>query len=80
MKFQHVQKKMTLVFYVFPKLETAKNVVRKISKKTRFKTPFDSQHVKGSQTLFKSATKHFYHIFLITLGYIKFENVPLSDI
>ena len=63
MKFQHVQKKMTLVFYVFPKLETAKNVVGKISKKTRFKTPFDSQHVKGSQTLFKSATKHFYHIF-----------------
>ena len=48
MKFQHVQKKMTLVFYVFPKLETAKNVVGKISKKTRFKTPFDSQHVKGS--------------------------------
>ena len=31
--------------------------------KTLFITAFDSQPVKGSQTLLKSAWQHFYHIF-----------------
>ena len=41
---------MALIAYVFSKLETAKDLVRKLSKKIRFKAPFDSQHAKGSQT------------------------------
>ena len=41
--------------YVFPNFRTAKDVVMQMSKKLRFRTPFDSQHVKGSQTLVKSA-------------------------
>ena len=40
---------------VFPKLPTVKDLVRPPSKKHCFRTPFDSQHVKGSQTLVKSA-------------------------
>ena len=28
----------------------------------RFRTPFDSQHTKGSQTMLKSAQQHFQHI------------------
>ena len=46
---------MTLIAYVFPKLWTAEGVVRKTPKKPRFRTPFDSQHTKWSQTLLKSA-------------------------
>ena len=45
------KKKMTLIADVFSKLETAKNVVKKMSRKSRFKPPFDSQHAKGYQTL-----------------------------
>ena len=45
---------MTLVAYLFPKLRTPKNVVRYMSKKSRFKVPFDRQHGKRVQTLFPS--------------------------
>ena len=60
---QYVQKKMTLTAYVFPKLQTAKEVVRNMSKMTHFETPFDTRHAKGSQTQLKSAPQHFSHIF-----------------
>ena len=59
--------KMMLIANEFPKLETVKNLVRPLSKKRRFRKSFDSQHVKESQTLVKSAWEHFYHFF-ITLG------------
>ena len=51
---------MTRIAYVFPKLQTAKDVVRLIFKRT----PFHIQHVKGSQTLVKYARQHFCHPFL----------------
>ena len=54
---------MTLIAYLFPKLQTAKDGVRQTSKKHRFRTHFDSQHVKGSESLVKSAWQHFYHNF-----------------
>ena len=57
------QKKMSLIAYVFPKLETAKDVVSEMSKKQRFRAPFDSQHPKGCKTLVKSTWNHLYHIF-----------------
>ena len=40
--FKFFEKKIIIIVYVFPKLQTAKNVVRQISKKPRFGTPFDS--------------------------------------
>ena len=54
---------MTLIGYVFPKLQTTKDFVRQMSKRRHFRTSFDSQHVKGSQILVKSAWPHFYYIF-----------------
>ena len=39
----------------FPKLHNVKDFVRPLSKKRRLKTSFDSQHVKGPQTLVKAA-------------------------
>ena len=54
---------MTLIPNVFPKIRTAKDVVRKISKKARFRTQFNSEHTKVSQTLLKLALLNFYHLF-----------------
>ena len=36
LNFEHFQKKMSLIVYVFPKLQTLKNVVRQMSKKSRW--------------------------------------------
>ena len=61
--FEHFEKKtMTLITYVFQKIRTAKDAVRQMSKKPRFRTLSDSQHVKWSQTLVISVRQHFYHI------------------
>ena len=37
------------------KLQAVKDLVRPLCKKQCFTTPFDSQHVKGPQTLVKTA-------------------------
>ena len=43
---EHFQKKMTLIAYVFPKLPTTKNVLRQMSKSSRFREPVDRRHSK----------------------------------
>ena len=53
---------MTLIADSFPKLRTAKNVVRYMSKKSRFKVPFDRKHGKRVQALFPSELQHRYQI------------------
>ena len=50
-----VEKKMIVIATLFRKLQTVKDLVRRLSEKHRFKALFDSQHVKGSQTLVTSA-------------------------
>ena len=62
LNLEHFQKKMTLIADLFPKLRTAKNVVRYMSKKSRFKVPFDRKHGKRVQALFPSKPQHRYHI------------------
>ena len=49
--------------YLFPQLRTAYNMVRQISKKSRFGRPFDKEQGKRSQTLFESAQQQLYHIY-----------------
>ena len=58
-----VKIKVTLTPDVLPKMWTAKDVFIQTCKEPRFRTPFDSQQAKGSQTLLKSTPHHFYHIF-----------------
>ena len=70
---------MTVQANVFPKLQLVKDLVRPLSKKRRFTTSFESQHVKASQTLVKSRWEHFYHILPLS-GVTDFENISLSDI
>ena len=54
---------MTLIADLFPKLRTPENVARYMSKKSRFKGPFDNEDGKRIQTLLQSAQQHCYHIY-----------------
>ena len=45
------QKKMMLTAFVFPKLPTTKNVLRQMSKSSRFREPLDRQHGKWAEAL-----------------------------
>ena len=49
LNFDHFQKKMTLVDDVFPILWTPKNVLRSMSKKSRFREPFKQHNRKWVQ-------------------------------
>ena len=53
---------MTFIADLLPKLRTPINVVTYLSKKSRFKGPFDRQHGKRVQTLLQSEPQHRYHI------------------
>ena len=52
--FEHLQKKMTLIAYVFPKLPTKKNVLSQMSKSSRFREPVDRRHGKWAEALIQS--------------------------
>ena len=54
---------MTLIAELFPKSGTPKNVVRLMSKNSRFRRPSEKQHGKRVQTLSKSERQHLYHIY-----------------
>ena len=51
--FKSFKKKKIVIANVFPKLLTVKELARALSKKHCFRTFFESQDVKGSQTLVK---------------------------
>ena len=51
LNFEHFLKKMTLIAYVFPKLPTTKNVLRQMSKSSRFREPIDRRHSKRAEAL-----------------------------
>ena len=49
LNFEHFQKKMALIAYVFSKLPTTKNVLRQMSKCSRFREPVDRGHGKRAE-------------------------------
>ena len=51
---------MTLLAYLFLRLRPAKNVVRYMCKKSRFRLPFQKEHGKLVSTLFKFEWQHLY--------------------
>ena len=51
LSLEHFQKNMTLIAYVFTKLTTTKNVLRQVSKSSRFKEPLDKRHGKRAEAL-----------------------------
>ena len=63
----------------FPKLRTPENVVRYMSKKSRFAGPFDRQHGKRVQTLLRSGTTALSSYLLIILEVIESEKVCFTQ-
>ena len=60
------KKRMTLIAYLFLRLRPAKNVVRYMFKKSRFRLPFQEEHGKRVPTLFELERQHLYHIYWST--------------
>ena len=52
---------MIVIATLFQKLQTVKDLLSPLSEKYRFRTSFESQHVKESQPYIKSARQHFHH-------------------
>ena len=50
LNFQHFQKKITLIAYVFLKLPTTKEVLCYMSKRSHLREPFDRRHGKRAET------------------------------
>ena len=48
---EHFQKKTTFIAYIIPKLPTTKNLLRQMSKSSRFREPVDRRHGKLAEAL-----------------------------
>ena len=48
---EHFQKKRTFIAYIIPKLPTTKNLLRQMSKSSRFREPVDRRHGKWAEAL-----------------------------
>ena len=70
------KKKNIFTANVFPKLVSVQRLVTPLSIQRRLKSFFDSQHVKGLQTVVKSSLEHFYHIFSSLWGEIIWKTSP----
>ena len=60
------RKNMTLIAYLFLRLQLVKNVVRYMCKKSLFRLLSQNQHGKLGSTLFKFERQHHYHIYWST--------------
>ena len=60
------KKRMALIAYLFLRLQTAKNVVRYMCKKSRFRLPFQKEYAKRESTLIKSKRQNLHHIYWST--------------
>ena len=60
---ENFETNMIFIAYVFPKLQTANNLVRQMFKRCCFRRPFDKQDGERFQTLLKSAQQHLYHFY-----------------
>ena len=54
LNFEHFLKKRTFIAYVFPKLPTTKNLLRQMSKSSRFREPVDRRYDKWAEALIQS--------------------------
>ena len=48
---EHFQKNRTFIDYLFPKLPTTKNVLRQMSKSSRFRERLERRHSKWAEAL-----------------------------
>ena len=54
LNFEKFQKKRTVIAYVFPKLPTTTNLLRQMSKSSRFREPVGRRHGKWAEALIQS--------------------------
>ena len=54
LNLEHFQKNWTFIAYVFPKLPTTKNLLRQMSKSSRFREPVYRRHGKWAEALIQS--------------------------
>ena len=54
LNFEHFKKKRTFIAYVFPKLPITKDLLRQMSKSSRFREPVDRRHGKWAEALIQS--------------------------
>ena len=73
-----LKKIMIVIAITFPILQTVKFLVKPISKKLHFRTSFDSQYIKSSQTLVESWWEHFHNIFSSLWGELIWKISPLA--
>ena len=66
LSFYYFQTKDDAQAYLFLRLRPAKNVVRYMSKKSRFRLLFQKEHGKRVSTLFKFERQNVYHIYWST--------------
>ena len=62
LNFEHFERKDPPHSFCISEMTDFKNVLRYMSKKSRFSVPFDKKHGKRVQALLKAALQHFYHI------------------
>ena len=62
LNFKYFEKKYYPHRFFISEITDSKSVIRKMSKKSCFREPFDKQHGKRAQALLKSASQHLYHI------------------
>ena len=48
---EHFKKKRTFIAYIIPKLPNTKNLLRQMSKSSRFREPVDRRHGKWAEAL-----------------------------
>ena len=58
-----LNKKIFVIATLLRNFQAVKELVRLLSQKQCFRTLFESQHVKESETLVKTGWEHFHHIF-----------------
>ena len=54
LNFELFQKNRTITAYLFPKLPNTKNMLRQMSKSSRFREPVDRRHGKWAEALIQS--------------------------
>ena len=63
LNFKHFEEKDGPHRFCISEITDFENVLRSMSKMSRFRGPFEKQHGKRAQALLKSASQHLYHIY-----------------
>ena len=75
--FEHFEKQLPLIAYIFPQFQTLKYMVRQICQKSHIRKPFNKQHGKQSQTLLKASRQQLCHIYWSLLKKLGWKKFPL---